>query len=188
MGCLKPELDDQLAALAANGWSSSRIGLELGLTRNAVIGRCMRRGFQLLGKSCRQFASTPTTQPELKLPRICQPKPASASPSRSGKGRAPRQFSREAPKIAPLSKKLLAAFAPPVVAAEQRAWPTVDILGLTSLTCRWPIGDTPSDPNFQYCGAPKSIGPYCSDHGLVAYMPRGIDKVRRDDARACRAA
>ncbi len=155
MSCLKPELDDQLAALAAKGWSSSRIGLELGITRNAVIGLCRRRGFQLLGKSGRQIASTPTT--------------------------------REAPKIAPLSKKLLAAFAPPVVAAEQRAWPTVNILGLTSKSCRWPIGDTPSDPNFQYCGAPKSIGPYCSDHGLVAYTPLGIDKVRRDDARAYRA-
>ena len=49
---VKPELDDQLAALVANGWSSSQIGLELGLTRNAVIGRCRRRGFRLLNPSC----------------------------------------------------------------------------------------------------------------------------------------
>jgi hypothetical protein len=117
-----------------------------------------------------------------------QSSPASASPSRTGKGRAPRQFSREAPKVAPLSKKLLAAFAPPPVAIEPREWPAVDILGLTTMTCRWPIGDNPSSPDFKYCGAMKEIGPYCARHGAMAYTPRGLDKVRRDAVKGSRFA
>ena len=177
IGDLKPELDEQLAALAAAGRTSAQIGRELGLTRNAVIGRCRRRGFRLLNPSC---------CPVVKVAQ--QSSPASASPSRTGKGRAPRQFSREAPKVAPLSKKLLAAFAPPPVAIEPREWPAVDILGLTTMTCRWPIGDNPSSPDFKYCGAMKEIGPYCARHGAMAYTPRGLDKVRRDAVKGSRFA
>jgi len=180
---LRPELDAQLAELAAKGRSSSQIARELGITRNAVIGRCRRRGFTLLNPPCRPVVKA-APQPKPKM----EPPAPSASPSRSRKGRAPRQFSREAPKVAPLSKKLLAAFAPPPIAQEQREWPTVSILGLTSTTCRWPIGDDPASPDFQYCGAMKEIGPYCSRHGSLAYTPRGIDKVRRDAVKGSRFA
>jgi GcrA cell cycle regulator len=85
-----------------------------------------------------------------------------------------------------LSKKLLAAFAPPPIAQEQREYPTVDILGLTSMTCRWPIGDEPASVEFRYCGAPKEIGPYCGFHGSKAFTPRGVDKARRDAAMGAR--
>lgn len=37
---LRPELDTQLAALAAKRMTSTQIGRELGITKNAVIGRC----------------------------------------------------------------------------------------------------------------------------------------------------
>jgi GcrA cell cycle regulator len=266
MADLKSELDEQLAALAAAGRSSSQIGRELGITRNAVIGRCRRRGIRLLSRSGDKVVKA-HVQPEPKITPVCQPfdagrfpigqrvqlsqqgvdtfprrpdragtisglsatpersrrvkwdsaknpelwsmtflapvdqrkpdneaflvdriSPTSASPSRSGKGRAPRQFSREAPKVAPLSKKLLAAFAPPPVAIEPREWSTVDILGLTPTTCRWPIGDDPRSPDLMYCGAPKETGSYCAAHNLIAYTPRGLDKVRRDAARGSRFA
>ena len=37
---------------------------------------------------------------------------------------------------------------------------------LTSLCCRWPVGD-PASPDFFYCGAPKVIGSsYCPSHYL----------------------
>ena len=107
------------------------------------------------------------------------------SPSRSGKGRAPRQFSRTPPASAPLSAKLLMAFEspPPAPAGPEKVWPRVDLLGLTQSMCRWPFGEPRDIKAFQYCGSPKEIGPYCSVHAALAYTPRGADKMRREQAK-----
>ena len=147
MSSRKPELDDQLAALAATGRTAAQIGRELGITRNTVIGRCRRRGFPLLNPSCHPVVKV-AQQPKPKMEPICQP----------------------------------------TVVQAQREWPPVTVLGLTSRTCRWPISDDPASPDFQYCGAPKELGPYCSRHGGLAYTPRGRDKVRRDAVRGSRFA
>lgn len=42
--------DDPLRKLAATGASATRIGEALGISKNAVIGRCRRRGIRLLGE------------------------------------------------------------------------------------------------------------------------------------------
>jgi hypothetical protein len=40
--------------------------------------------------------------------------------------------------------------------------------------CRWPEGDPREIDTFRYCGAPALLpGPYCRDHLLRAYQPRG---------------
>jgi GcrA cell cycle regulator len=173
---LKPELDEQLAALAAKGMTSAQIGRELGVTKDVVIGRCRRRGFKLLSRSGDKVVE-PAPQPEPKIEPICQPKPASASSSRAGKGRAPRQFSRAAPKVAASSTMLLAKVDAPVACDDSMH---VDIMGLTPTSCRWPIGD-PTLPSFRYCGGQKeSLGaPYCSHHMIRAFTPRGLEKVRK---------
>ena len=43
-------IDDPLRKLAATGASAARIGEALGISKNAVIGRCRRRGIRLLGE------------------------------------------------------------------------------------------------------------------------------------------
>ncbi len=48
-----PEDDTQLRKLARDGLSSEQIGLIVGVTRNAVIGRCSRRGIKLHGDPMR---------------------------------------------------------------------------------------------------------------------------------------
>lgn len=39
---------------------------------------------------------------------------------------------------------------------------------ITSLGCRWPIGD-PKSPTFRFCGVEKERGSYCVDHYRIAY-------------------
>lgn len=51
---------------------------------------------------------------------------------------------------------------------------------LTTLTCRWPIGD-PKEDGFHFCGKPVIHGkPYCGDHCLAAYV--GSNKNRSGNA------
>jgi GcrA cell cycle regulator len=43
-------------------------------------------------------------------------------------------------------------------------------MGLTSATCKWPIGD-PTQPDFHYCGRPPQSGrPYCDTHDNMSYQ------------------
>ena len=49
---------------------------------------------------------------------------------------------------------------------------------LTSLTCKWPIGD-PAEPGFHYCGHPPGSGrTYCDAHDLRGYQPRARRRPR----------
>jgi transcriptional regulator with XRE-family HTH domain len=41
---------------------------------------------------------------------------------------------------------------------------------LTSISCRWPIGD-PSHGDFRFCGCQTTEPPYCTEHRAAAYLP-----------------
>jgi hypothetical protein len=45
----------RLTALAKAGNSARKIGLELGLSRNAIIGKCASEGIQLTGGSAQDW-------------------------------------------------------------------------------------------------------------------------------------
>jgi GcrA cell cycle regulator len=61
----------------------------------------------------------------------------------------------------------------------------VSIVDLKESMCRWPLGD-PTSAEFRYCGsqAPGS-GPYCAQHGKMAYQP--VQDRRRERDRERRA-
>jgi GcrA cell cycle regulator len=47
----------------------------------------------------------------------------------------------------------------------------LDIMALTSRTCRWPLWDAPDGPR-TYCGAEtQGEGPYCAYHTSLAFRP-----------------
>jgi GcrA cell cycle regulator len=51
---------------------------------------------------------------------------------------------------------------------------------LTTLTCRWPIGD-PKEEDFHFCGKPIFLTkPYCAEHCAQAYV--GSNKSRGEKA------
>ncbi len=54
------------------------------------------------------------------------------------------------------------------------------LANLTTMTCRWPIGD-PKEENFHFCGKPIfQTKPYCAEHCAAAYV--GSNKNRGESA------
>ncbi len=75
------------------------------------------------------------------------------------------------PPAMPAPKPVLKPMPAPIAAANRRISTSrpVTLMELTSMTCRWPIGD-PRSPDFGFCGvAPEPGLPYCKQHCRMAY-------------------
>lgn len=154
-----------LCRLAADGLSAGRIAVELGgVTRNAVIGKCLRMGFPLLGTAGKPGPGTRRFEAQ-RAKRTKPPKPLhhppAISPTRLQAFRAEHDKAAEATEL-----------------PADRSTTGVSIFELTSETCRWPYGD-PGTIGFHFCGAPpiKPL-PYCSGHCLLAYALPNAERRR----------
>jgi len=146
-----------LKKLWAEGHSASQIAKELGgVTRNAVIGKVHR-----LGLSGRATPSRPVKRP----PRLARPKPR-IQPDGSVITPKPQRVVAETV-LKPNEKVAMLSALPPKTLADGEA---ATILTLRDSMCKWPIGD-PADPKFAFCGRKSANGPYCSEHGKVAFQP-----------------
>jgi GcrA cell cycle regulator len=135
-----PERIEQLRNCVTSGLSCSQIAAEIGVTRNAVIGKIHR-----LGLSPGRPAAAPA--------RSCPPR---ARPPR-------RQFLRvmfaQAPSLASDEAATVA------IESTQRC----SLTELAQGKCRWPIGD-PCAADFAFCGNEAVAGfSYCSGHARMAY-------------------
>jgi GcrA cell cycle regulator len=161
----------------AEGKSASQIAALLGhgLTRNAVIGKVHRLG--LAGRAKSPGPSAPRPRP-----------PSSAPAHRIAAPRAPMigvvpRVVRGANALALAPETLLDAQPRILESVVLPMSPRVTIVELREAMCRWPLGD-PTSPEFRYCGAPSSSGPYCAHHGALAYQP--AQERRRDRDRGAR--
>lgn len=147
-----------LKKLWAEGHSASQIANELGgVTRNAVIGKVHR-----LGLSGRATPSRPVKRP----PRLARPKPRVQPDGTVITPKPARVASMDAP-LRTAEKAAMVAALPPQPLSDGEA---ATILTLRDSMCKWPIGD-PADPKFAFCGRKSSSGPYCAEHGKVAFQP-----------------
>jgi len=133
----------QLKQCIDAGLSCSKIAAELGVSRNAVIGKMSRL-------------------------RLSRPKPAparAASPKRAlfRTGALARILARQQVlEIAPP----LQPGACPIAILDGRG---CQLLDLTPSQCRWPINE-PGTADFCFCGSTKLAGlPYCLGHARLAY-------------------
>ncbi|MFY9762620.1 MAG: GcrA family cell cycle regulator [Xanthobacteraceae bacterium] len=134
---------EQLRNGVTSGLSCSQIAAEIGVTRNAVIGKIHRLGLSP-GRPAAPARSCP--------PRARQPR---SSPQ--------RQFLRlmftQAPGVAGAE-----AEATPVETMQR-----CSLLDLAPGECRWPVGD-PCKADFAYCGNQAVAGfSYCAGHARMAY-------------------
>jgi GcrA cell cycle regulator len=141
-----PAVIGRLRALVAKGWTYSMIALELGMTRNAVIGKANRLG--------------------LCIPRP-KPKPA------RGRIRARKRRLRTKPQP---QESTVIVMPPPPRPELVQALPfgPCTIMDLDRHRCRWPLWDHVSRVPFSeqfYCGeATAGAGcPYCGEHTRMAY-------------------
>ncbi len=140
-----PERIEQLRNFAGSGLSSSQIAAEIGVTRNAVIGKLNR-----LGLARGRTAGGPA--------RTCPPR-----------ARRPRHSPQRA------LLQLMFAQAPSIASGAGAQFGPVESARPCSLfelahgTCRWPVDD-PDANDFAFCGNEAAPGfPYCAGHTRMAY-------------------
>lgn len=148
---------EQLKSLWESGLSAGKIAVEMGITRNKVIGKLDRLG--LLGTRSNQ-----KKEPGQRLPRSRKPRVVYLRTLGIAVEVGPQE-----PSSAELDKQ---------IPQEQRR----TLMQLTVHTCHYPVGH-PHDSDFFFCGAQALEGkvglgktspiPYCSRHARVAYRPPG---------------
>jgi GcrA cell cycle regulator len=160
---------EQLRKLWEQGLSASAIGRQLGVSKNAVVGKAHRLKLPARPSPIRKGARPPVRR------MAALPKPF-ALPVR-------RHHAKPSQALAALSEKPEAPAAP---AAEVRSAPPVGPVLPTRRVargikaCLWPIGD-PGESNFHFCGAEVVPGKsYCGEHCQRAY----IHKSRADSEAA----
>ena len=141
------------------GLSCSQIAREIGVTRNAVIGKMNRLGLSrpkdVIGRQLEQRRAA----------RLARPK-------------TPRTWRSERPRLNIFAQHemLMAAFPRPQPPAEDI--PIYNGRGCTLLElsqgkCRWPISN-PGAEDFCFCGNEPVEGlPYCMGHARIAYWSAG---------------
>jgi GcrA cell cycle regulator len=131
---------EQLRHCVVTGLTCSQIAAEIGVTRNAVIGKIHRLGL------------SPTRPPG----GVASCAPRARRPRR----RLPRLFGAEAPSLAPD-----AAVADAPIESAQRC----SLVEIGHDKCRWPLGD-PLLADFALCGNDVVRGySYCIGHARMAY-------------------
>jgi GcrA cell cycle regulator len=143
---------EQLKRCFSAGLTCSQIAREIGVTRNAVIGKMNRMGL---------------SQPRDLL---------AAQTRRATKPARPRSRTRwSAFSVADQRTLLRDAF--PQARVEEipiHNGRGCTLLELAQDRCRWPIND-PGAANFRYCGNEAFTGlPYCTGHARLAY--RGVNR------------
>ncbi len=184
----------KLKALTGKGLSTAEIGKRLGMSKNAVVGKLNRLGWNSKAggapaaeKPASKKAAEKTTAPTktaAKTPakKVATPKtapakkvattPKKAAPAPKAKPQAPAKPT-PAPKPAPAEKtsgrggKSLNKN----LAMHQRIIQhSLEMANLKPNQCRWPIGD-PDSEDFHFCGDTVFVGkPYCYEHCKQAYQ------------------
>ncbi len=184
----------KLKALTGKGLSTAEIGKRLGMSKNAVVGKLNRLGWnskaggapaaekpaskkaaekttapkKTAAKTPAKKVATPKTAPAKKV----APTPKKAAPAPKAKPQAPAKPT-PAPKPAPAEKtsgrggKSLNKN----LAMHQRIIQhSLEMANLKPIQCRWPIGD-PDSEDFHFCGDTVFVGkPYCYEHCKQAYQ------------------
>jgi GcrA cell cycle regulator len=134
---------EQLRTYIDAGLTCSQIALEIGVTRNAVIGKIHRLGLS---------PGSPAVAPAFRKPQRIRPRMTQ------------RQMVR-AIFAAPLQMGEAAVLdGEPVKSADR-----CSLLELAHGKCRWPLND-PTDEDFVFCGNDAVAGmSYCPGHVRLAY-------------------
>lgn len=187
----------KLKGLMGKGLSTSEIGKRLGLSKNAVVGKLNRLGWNSkaggtsvasapAAKAATTKKTTSVAKAATPAKKVAPKKPVAtpkktATPTKTG---ATKKAGTTAPKKAtatPAKKTPVAAT--PAQASKSKASSSktlamhqriiqhsLEMANLKPNQCRWPIGD-PDSENFHFCGETVFVGkPYCYEHCKQAYQ------------------
>ncbi|MBO7066468.1 MAG: hypothetical protein J6W40_02495 [Alphaproteobacteria bacterium] len=179
----------KLKALMGKGLSTSEIGKRLGLSKNAVVGKLNRLGWNAKAgatpKTAKPAVKKTATASAKKAPAKAAPKkavatkpakakPATKKPEVKAKGKTTTKAETKKTVKAPAPKEKAKTTKLSVsknLAMHQRIIQhSLEMANLKPNQCRWPIGD-PDSENFHFCGKQVFTGkPYCYEHCRLAYQ------------------
>jgi GcrA cell cycle regulator len=148
----------------AAGLSCSQIARELGVTRNAVLGKLHRLRL--------------TRPRDIAAAQVEQRRAAKLARAKVPRSRSPRAWlpKRARLSIAAQHQKLASAFEAALPRGEEvpiHNGRGCTLLELREGQCRWPV-NSPGAADFCFCGNERIDGlPYCVGHARIAYRPAG---------------
>ncbi|MDR2413116.1 MAG: GcrA family cell cycle regulator [Rickettsiales bacterium] len=163
----------KLKALTAKGLSTAEIGKRIGMSKNAVVGKLNRLGWNLKAsspdaKSPKSRAEQPKTAASKK--EAAHAKKKNAPAKASVKHAAAAKSAPAKPKPAPSAAKSSKTNTRNLAMHQRIIQHALSMAGLRPNQCRWPHGD-PDSEDFHFCGAPIFVGkPYCYEHCRQAYQ------------------
>ena len=182
----------KLKALTGKGLSTAEIGKRLGMSKNAVVGKLNRLGWNAKAaatpeekkaesatakKTSAKSAGT-AKKATAKAPAKKAAVTATAAKKSTAKATAPKKAAapaakpaKKAPVAAPKEPKAAKKSLTKTLAMHQRIIQhSLEMASLKPNQCRWPIGD-PDSENFHFCGEQVFVGkPYCYEHCKQAYQ------------------
>ena len=184
----------KLKALTGKGLSTSEIGKRLGMSKNAIVGKLNRLGWNAKAGGANAATVVPAPKkktiekkPAAKKATVATPKKEvavkKATVKKAAVVKAVAKVAKKTEKK-PVEKK--EAVAPKVKAVKETADKKVsdknlavhqriiqhslEMANLKPNQCRWPIGD-PDSEHFHFCGETVFVGkPYCYEHCKQAYQ------------------
>ena len=165
----------KLKALTGKGLSTAEIGKRLGMSKNAVVGKLNRLGWNskaggVAGATAKKKETAKKTAPKVTVKKsttTARRATAARTATRGGKtvtggAKKATTTTTTARGGKSLNKNL---------AMHQRiVQHALELANLKPNQCRWPIGD-PDSEGFHFCGAPVFVGkPYCYEHCKQAYQ------------------
>ena len=188
----------KLKALTGKGLSTAEIGKRLGMSKNAVVGKLNRLGWNSKAGATAPAAkaATPVKAPAKKVAseKVAAPKAAAkktvtkAAPTKKAAAGTTKKSAEKAPAktatktAAPIKKAVAEKAAPASKASDSKSLNknlamhqriiqhSLEMASLKPNQCRWPIGD-PDSEHFHFCGETVFVGkPYCYEHCKQAYQ------------------
>lgn len=187
----------KLKGLMGKGLSTSEIGKRLGLSKNAVVGKLNRLGWNSkaggtsvasapAAKAATTKKTTSVTKAATPAKKVAPKKPVAtpkktATPTKTGATKKAGTAATKKATATPAKKTPVAATPAQVSKSKASSSKTLamhqriiqhslEMANLKPNQCRWPIGD-PDSENFHFCGETVFVGkPYCYEHCKQAYQ------------------
>lgn len=167
----------KLKALTGKGLSTAEIGKRLGISKNAVVGKLHRLGWNVKAGGVATDDDKVKTKkaPAKKTAVKSEPvKKVAASKKPAAKTPAKKTVAKSEPvkKVAEKTpvKKSVGGGKKTTNVHQRIVQHALEMMDLKPGQCRWPIGD-PDSEDFHFCGKSVFVGkPYCYEHCKQAYQ------------------
>ena len=182
----------KLKSLMGKGLSTSEIGKKLGLSKNAVVGKLNRLGWNAKAGSVTSKTNTKSVKKATAVKKttkivtnkksatvkkvttkgvkVVTKRPAVTTKKKVAPKDVVSQKATKKPKCEKESKTARNSASKNLAMHQRIIQHSLEMANLKPNQCRWPIGD-PDSENFHFCGKQVFTGkPYCYEHCRLAYQ------------------